>query len=190
MRAKATKDGVTLRAMAGTHNVLLAMDLDPAARPGCLGFSIERTDLDSGERRWLPNMIRFASDTSKGWLTTARAPLQAFRWGDYTTTPGHRYRYRVVARKGTPAEIVQQGQSAEATGGADTLQGGVTVEVKTEDTASPKTSVFFNRGAAASKAYNDLFGNADPDTNPAALVWLSRWLSWRRPRTRIGRSTP
>jgi phosphatidylserine/phosphatidylglycerophosphate/cardiolipin synthase-like enzyme len=176
MRAKATKDGVTLRAMAGTHNVLLAMDLDPAARPGCLGFSIERTDLDSGERRWLPNMIRFASDTSKGWLTTARAPLQAFRWGDYTTTPGHRYRYRAIARKGTPAEIVQQGQSAEATGGADTLQGGVTVEVKTEDTASPKTSVFFNRGAAASKAYNDLFGNADPDTNPAALVWLSRGL--------------
>ena len=62
MRARASKDGLTLRVIAGSSNVLLAMDLEETKRQGCLGFTIERTDLDSGERRWLPNMLRFDSD--------------------------------------------------------------------------------------------------------------------------------
>jgi hypothetical protein len=57
MRAKASKEGLTLRAIAGTSNVLLAMDLTDAKRAGCLGFSIERTDVETGDRRWLPNML-------------------------------------------------------------------------------------------------------------------------------------
>src|SRR5258706_15093853 len=122
MRARASKDGMTLRVIAGSNNVLLAMDLEESKRKGCLGFTIERTDLDTGERRWLPNMLRFDSDPldaadisqaaipSVGdevekksakkkaakkskpagpdqdapMVSTARAPLQKFRWGDYT----------------------------------------------------------------------------------------------------------
>jgi hypothetical protein len=45
MRVKASKDGLTLRTIAGTNNVLVAMDLIEAKRKGCLGFSIERTDV-------------------------------------------------------------------------------------------------------------------------------------------------
>src|SRR5438128_1544671 len=123
MRARASKGGLTLSVIAGSNNALLAMDLDEADRKGCLGFSIERTDLESGERRWLPNMIRFPSDPldpadvpAKGadsaptattkkkskkapaqqdvpMVASARAPLQTFRWGDYTLDPGKRYRY-------------------------------------------------------------------------------------------------
>ena len=95
MRVRASKDGVTMRVIAGTHSVLLALDLADAVRAGCLGFSIERTDLDSGDRRWLPNMLRFRSDGRSGPVTTASAPLQKFRWGDYTAEPGKRYRYRL-----------------------------------------------------------------------------------------------
>src|SRR5436190_17932144 len=176
MRVRASKDGVTLRVVAGTHAVLLGFDLAQAAAKDCLGFSIERTDLDTGDRRWLPNMLRFTSDPSNAGITTARAPLQKFRWGDYTTEPARRYRYRLIARYGAPAQILAQGAFAEKPGGFDAIPGGVVVEVRTEDCRARDTAVFFNRGAAASKAYNDKFGPNDPDKIPAALQWLSRGL--------------
>ena len=173
MRAKAAKDGLTLRAIAGVNSVLLAFDLNDVLRPHCLGFSVERTDMDTGKRRWLPNMLRFSSDICAAGPTTARAPLQAFRWGDYTTGPGKHYAYRLVARSGTAADVIKEGTAAEKGGNID---GGVTVEVRTENNAAPATAVFFNRGAAASKAYNDKFGTIDPGKDPAALTWLSRGL--------------
>lgn len=190
MRAKASKDGLTLRAIAGTNNVLLAMDLIEAKRQGCLGFSIERTDVDTGDRRWLPNMLRFPSDQTDaplpsdtkdkvkpGVLTTARAPLQKFRWGDYTLEPGKRYRYRAVARYEKVREIIDKGLEAEKRMVFDTIEGGVTVEVRTENNRLPAdTAVFFNRGAAASDAYVRRFGKNDPKKIPDALVWLSRGL--------------
>jgi hypothetical protein len=176
MRARAAKDGLTVRLVAGTDNILLAMDLQEGLRAGCLGFSIERTDLDNGgATRWLPNMIKFPTDAAATAPTTARAPLQAFRWGDYTVQPGHRYRYRIVTRTGSAADILAAGIRAEA-GDATAIPGGVTVEIAAEDNKQPGTAVFFNRGAAASKAYNDKFGNTDPQNDPAALIWLSRGL--------------
>ena len=176
MRARAAKDGLTLRVIAGTTNALLTMDLDAAKRPGCLGFSIERTDLDTGDRRWLPNMLRFPSDPDPEWITTARAPLQKFRWGDYTLEPGKRYRYRVIARFGGPAEIIRVGNDSEKRHAFDNIPGGVTVEIKTEDGRLNDTAVFFNRGAAASEAYVRRFGQNDPAKIPEALSWLSRGL--------------
>ena len=176
MRGRASKDGLTVRIIAGTHAVLLAFDLADERRTGCLGFSIERTDVGTGDRRWLPNSLRFMSDPNPEWVTTARAPLQKFRWGDYTTEPGRLYRYRVVARYGAPAEILAQGLLAERPGGFDAIPGGVTLELRTEDCRNEATSIFFNRGAAASQAYVNKFGDNDPDAIPEALTWLSRGL--------------
>ncbi|HEY4847352.1 MAG TPA: phospholipase D-like domain-containing protein [Methylocella sp.] len=176
MRARASKDGLTLRLIAGTNNVLLAMDLSDAKRAGCLGFTIERTDVDTGDRRWLPNLVRFPNDPDGRNVTSARAPIQKFRWGDYTTEPGKRYRYRVIARNGSTADVLRQGVSAEKPGAFDTIPGGVMVEVRTEDSRQNETAVFFNRSAAASEAYVRRFGNNDPATIPEALVWLSRGL--------------
>jgi hypothetical protein len=176
MRGRASKDGLTVRIIAGTHAVLLAFDLADARRAGCLGFSIERTDVGTGDRRWLPNSLRFMSDPNPEWVTTARAPLQKFRWGDYTTEPGRLYRYRVVARYGTAAEILAQGIVAERPGGFDAIPGGVSLELRTEDCRNEATSIFFNRGAAASQAYVNKFGDNDPDDIPEALTWLSRGL--------------
>jgi phosphatidylserine/phosphatidylglycerophosphate/cardiolipin synthase-like enzyme len=175
MRARASKDGLTVRAIAGTYNVLLALDLADAKRAGCLGFTIERTDLDTGDRRWLPNLLRFPADVAAN-PTTARAPLQKFRWGDYTAEPGRRYRYRVLARYGAAADVVAQGLLAEKPNAFDLLPGGVTVEVVTEDNRKPGAAVFFNRGAAASEAYVRRYGDNDPAKIPDALVWLSRGL--------------
>src|SRR5476651_1956502 len=114
MRTRNSDAGVTLRAIAGTHSILLAMDLSEEARAGCMGFSIERTDVATGATRWLPNMLRFKSDPDAKDVTTARAPLQRFRWGDYTTDPRTAYRYRVVPRYGAPADIIAAGVAAEA----------------------------------------------------------------------------
>jgi len=196
-----------LRVIGGSSNALLAMDLDEDSRKGCLGFSIERTDLDTGERRWLPNMLRFPSDplspaevpapgadtstenkksTKKAkklpaemdvpMVSSARAPLQTFRWGDYTLDPGKRYRYRIVARYGTASDIIQEGKEADRRHDFDSIAGGVAVEIKTENNRSPDVAVFFNRGAAASRAYNVRYGNNDPSKIPDALWWLSRGL--------------
>jgi phosphatidylserine/phosphatidylglycerophosphate/cardiolipin synthase-like enzyme len=205
MRAQASRDGLTLRVIAGSNNVLLAMDLSEEKRHGCLGFTIERTDLDTGARRWLPNLLRFPSDPldpselkpvappkkpkgkAKGGngkapdmevpsVSTARAPLQKFRWGDYTLDPGKRYRYRVIARYGSAAEIVASGKQAEQRHAFDGIPGGVAVEIKTENNSGKDAGVFFNRAAAASRAYNLRYGNNDPETIPDALWWLSRGL--------------
>jgi phosphatidylserine/phosphatidylglycerophosphate/cardiolipin synthase-like enzyme len=176
MRASTSKDGLTLRAIAGTYNILLGIDLEEAKRAGCLGFTISRTDLgapgapppaNAPAARVLPNSLRFPGDTSPGLATTETAPLQKFRWGDYTVKPGQRYRFTVTARYGKPGKLTD-GATAE-------------VEVTTEDPASQKTPIFFNRGAAASQAYNAKFGQLDPDKlDPAqraeALKWLSRGL--------------
>jgi phosphatidylserine/phosphatidylglycerophosphate/cardiolipin synthase-like enzyme len=173
MRAKANDQSLTVKAVVGTYDAILAFDLAEGARDGCLGFSIERTDLDGGnKRRWLPNMLTFKSDAGTGSPTTARAPLQSFRWGDYTLKPGQRYRYRVVPRYGSAADILAA--AADAGGNADAIPGGVTIEVQAEDPQQPESAVFFNRGAAASQAYVDKFGQADPGGNQAALDWLSR----------------
>src|SRR5262245_58569175 len=114
MRTSVTKSGLTLRVVAGTTSVLIGIDLQGAKRPGCLGFSIRRTDLGPTDgpppaaprRRFLPNMLRFPSDSAAGDVTTDRAPLQKFRWGDYTVRPRQRYRYQVVPRFGAPGSLV------------------------------------------------------------------------------------
>ncbi|WP_375772428.1 phospholipase D-like domain-containing protein [Archangium gephyra] len=172
MRVSKSSGGLTVRAIAGTHNILLGIDLEEAKREGCLGFSIQRARLDPEQKtpvawRWLPNRLRFPKDVSTGPITTEHSPVQKFRWGDYTVEPGAEYRYRVIARYGL----------------WDTLTPGAMVELdlKTESPTSRSTAVFFNRGAAASQAYNDMFGAQDPDelepqARQKALKWLSRGL--------------
>jgi phosphatidylserine/phosphatidylglycerophosphate/cardiolipin synthase-like enzyme len=156
MRASLTKNGVTLRVIAGTQSAILGIDLQGNKRTGCLGFSIQRTDLGpvakplpekNQTRTWLPNMLRFPKSTT-GAATTELFPLQKFRWGDYTLTPASGYRFRVVPRYGAPDKLTPVGDSD-----------GVEVEVTTEDPHAHETAVFFNRAAAASEAFNAHFPN-------------------------------
>src|SRR5689334_24905120 len=98
MKASATKNGLTLRVIAGTYNIILGIDLEEDKRAGCLGFTILRTDLGTKKKPVpaskqksvpLPNLLRFPSDTSDKPATTDTAPIQKFRWGDYTVEPGN-----------------------------------------------------------------------------------------------------
>jgi hypothetical protein len=109
-------------------------------------------------------------------VSSARAPIQKFRWGDYTLDPGKRYQYRVIARCESVDDIIAKGKEADRTRSFDGIPGGVCVEVKTENNHGHDTAVFFNRGAAASRAYVVRYGDNDPSGIPDALWWLSRGL--------------
>lgn len=175
VRASQTRNGVTLRVIAGTYNVVIGIDLEQDKRKGCLGFSIRREDLDAPPdeaqpNRWLPNMLKFPTDKTKAVdVTTETAPLQKFRWGDYTCKPATRYRYQVVPRYGKPGSLQPK---------TLTPDDGAIVEVTTEslDLTGP-TAVFFNRGAAASRAFDIRFPKLKTESQVDASLDAKKWLS-------------
>lgn len=174
MRDLVKSDGVTVNAIAGTHVVTLGLDLDEAARKGCLGFAIQREDHLADERIWLKGMKTFAATDPGlgpgGQASSREHPFQTFQWADYEVLPEHRYTYTVLALYGEPKAL---------TAGAQ-----VSVEVTTESnhaTADSPHTVFFNRGAVASQEYARLFQNEAPsklkgELQAAAYRWLSRGL--------------
>lgn len=166
MRNHATGGGLTVQTIAGTHVVLLGLNLDDGARDGVLGFAIERTDHTEGERGFLENLLLFAANDigPAPAHSSERNPFQAFVWGDYTAKPEHDYTYAVTAMRGTPGSL-QPGPSAS-------------VSVSTESQDDGVHAVYFNRGVAASQAYARRFENQAPDkvANREAYKWLSRGL--------------
>ncbi len=179
MKASMNKQGLTVRAIAGTRSAIIAMDLQDNKRAGCLGFSIGRADMGpasaapvAGEFRWLPNMLRFPSDRDSGG-TTLTAPLQKFRWGDYTLKPAHRYRFTVVPRYGSPGQLTPALSKTEAP-----HDQGITLDIVTEDPEREETAVHFNRAAAASSAFNQKFSDVtDLGANTPKAKQARDWLS-------------
>lgn len=166
MRKKASSGSLTVRAIAGTHVVVLGMSVGAQARKGLMGFAIERLDTESGEKRQLPNFLLFKQNDkgARSSHSSERNPIQAFQWCDYTVQPGRRYIFTVTARYGSPKSLKS----------GDT----VTLEVASEPTDRGKHAIFFNRGAAGWQAYQRQFGQRDPDQVPdrAGYKWLSRGL--------------
>lgn len=184
MRSSITQHGLTLRLITGGHNAIIGIDLQENLRPNCLGFAIHRTDLgpvhpsaDDQPKppHWLPNMLQFPSAApppAGSFPTMDTAPLQKFRWGDYTLRPAYKYRFRVVACYGKPGALTNQaGQPLSE-------QDGVSVDVATEDLNAPQTAVFFNRAAAASEAFNRKFATVqDVSDNSPQAQQARQWLS-------------
>jgi phosphatidylserine/phosphatidylglycerophosphate/cardiolipin synthase-like enzyme len=167
MRKKEGDSQFSVQAIAGTHVVLLGMNMPESKCPGLLGFAIRRQDHTEGESYWLSGYKTFASvepHAARGVLySTARHPIQGFTWSDFSAKPGYDYTYEVVALRGSPTAP----QEAEK----------VQVSVKTETETIPGSThhVHFNRGAAASQEYTRRFGDRSPeDVGPAAFDWLSR----------------
>lgn len=168
MRVRVTQDGLTVRATAGTHTVLLAFDLaDPT---GCLGFGIHRTDRTEDEAYWLRGLKSFPTivpTPSPGMsFSLGEHPIQGFQWGDYTAKPEHEYTYRVVAFGGGPGALTPLVEAS--------------VDVRTEAEDDGVHGVWFNRGVAGSQAYVKHFGQYTPpvgagESHPA-FAWLSRGL--------------
>jgi phosphatidylserine/phosphatidylglycerophosphate/cardiolipin synthase-like enzyme len=164
MRRKVTSGLLSVHAVAGTYVVLLGMDMEEESSKGVLGFAIERTDHTEDERYWLKGFKTFEETdpgVTGGLVITLEHPVQSFLWGDFTAKTRHSYTYRIVALRGKPKKLIQ-GESVE-------------VLIDTEDDATDKHAVFFNRGVAGSQAYARKFGNKPPDQVPNNEAW--RWLS-------------
>lgn len=171
MRKKRTANGLTVNAVAGSHVVLLGLDLADAQRKGCLGFALQREDHSDDERYWMKGMKTFeATDPGLGpggQVSSREHPFQTFQWADYSAKPDYDYTYRVVPLYGAPGKM-KEGDS-------------VSVRITTEAEAGGPHSVFFNRGAVASQEYARRFENKAPDEmegkqKEAAYRWLSRGL--------------
>ncbi|MGH2580071.1 MAG: phospholipase D-like domain-containing protein [Actinomycetota bacterium] len=175
MRRRVEGGGLAVQAIAGTHSVFLAFDVDSSLRPNLLGFSLFREDHREQERYWLSgfktfrSVVPFPDPATK--YSTRDHPLQTFQWGDFSAKPGYRYTYLVVPRFGEPKNLEDR-PGVEAS-----------IEVTTTDPERGKHGVYCNRGVAASQAYANRFGfppdKLPPDRRVEALGWLSRGLMER-----------
>jgi len=169
MRKRGKGNGISLHAVAGTHVVLLGIDLpDKSRRKKLLGFAIHREDQTEHEQYWLSGYKTFQAvnpNPVPGALVDTRdGPVQNLLWSDYTAKPDHTYTYTVVPMTGEPKNLIQ-GKGAR-----------VTVSTESEDHGTH--AVFFNRAVIGSEAYARKFGNVPPGQVPgrAAYKWLSRGL--------------
>jgi phosphatidylserine/phosphatidylglycerophosphate/cardiolipin synthase-like enzyme len=165
MRNKEQKGDLSVQAIAGTHVVLLGIDLQEAKCPSLLGFALRREDHTEGEKYWLSGYKTFKSvepSPPPGLLySTRQHPIQGFTWSDFSAKPEHDYTYEVFALRGAPASP----QESEK----------VAVKIRTESELGRTHHVHFNRGAAASQEYTRRFGDKRPEeVGPVAFAWLSR----------------
>ena len=167
MRKKGKDGSLNVQGIAGSHVVLLGMNLPKNKCSGLLGFAIRRHDHTEGEVYWLSGYKTFESvepHPAPGVLYSTREhPIQGFTWSDFSAHPGYDYTYEVVALRGKPAKP----EEAER----------VEVKLTTETPKIPGSMhhVHFNRGAAASQEYTRRFGDKSPsEVGQAAYDWLSR----------------
>ena len=170
MRKRVHQNGLTVQAIAGTHAVLLGIDVDDISTFTGLGFAIRRTDHTEDEEYWLRGMKVFPSVVAHPApgqnYSLDEHPVQGFQWGDYTAKPDHDYTYRVVVLQGA-ASALEKGARTD-------------VRVQTEPEDDGIHGVWFNRGVAASQAWNAKFGPPGEELdNPgsSAWTWLSRGLT-------------
>ncbi len=173
MRAARRRNGVSVKAYAGTTGVLLAFDVRADRRAGLLGFAIEREG-GNRPRQWLNGLLHFpGADHPPGRpVPTNEGPVQKFRWSDYRVFPGTAYEYTVHPVYGDPA--------------APEVRAGPTVKVKTSSVTEGDHRIVFNRAAAASQAFSRDFPEVADEMDaaraqkrevklpPDALAWLSR----------------
>jgi phosphatidylserine/phosphatidylglycerophosphate/cardiolipin synthase-like enzyme len=147
---KNIEDTFRVKAYAGTNGVLLAFDLDKTRRAGLLGFAVEEKESNK-PWRWLLNSLTFPGvpHTLPRWNATPSnlAPIQKFRWADYSIEPATTCRYRVHLAYGS----AQQPALGEA----------LEIEVTTDDGKPQGHRVFFNRAVAASQSFGRKFPELD-----------------------------
>lgn len=205
MRARNADDDLSVHAVAGTHVVLLGLDLRGRARPGaapsprdlCSGLAGLALEREREERP--PAFVGFAIDRRDVAANTSitlngGGPVQKFHFGDYTALPGRQYEYavrRVVASRPAPTTAVTA--TAKAAGAAtraapaaarpacEAVGPPVVVRVTTEDPDAGPHGVYFNRGCAGSRAYAEKFGKFRKE-HRVTKFGAPRWTSIINPR--------
>jgi phosphatidylserine/phosphatidylglycerophosphate/cardiolipin synthase-like enzyme len=158
MRKSVLENGIVVKAYAGTTGVLLAFNLkNDADRAGLLGFAIQKNGAE-----YLPTMIPFPGQPHKAGdpIPSNIAPVQKFRWSDYTVDAGTQYEYTVFAVRGDPNKP-SLGQGATVT---------VTTEPRDPQIAindPSKIITVSNRAVAASQAFSREFPATTAKLNAA-----------------------
>jgi len=170
MRARNNANELEIYAVAGTHTVVLSLDMKNKPT-GLLGFAFERKDDKTGQRTWLYGQKCFQSvitDPVPGQqYPTYLHPIQSFLWKDFTVEPGRSYTFKATPVFGQPMKP-EYGDSEE-------------LQIKTEPNIRGKHGVFFNRGVSGSQSYVEKFGKEKickmkEPTKTLAYEWLSRGL--------------
>ena len=169
MRKRQKFDNISVNAIAGSHAVLLGLNMKKSGIENLLGFAIHRTDHTEDEQYWLRGFKTFREIEpfpKPGSLkSTYEFPIQSFQWADYTVKPNHEYTYTIVPRYGTPKNM------------RDGTPVAVTIFMELQHGYNDFHSIYFNRGVAASQAYTRRFGDVSPDkASPESFIWLSRGL--------------
>lgn len=75
--------------------------------PDCLGFSITRIDVASGEREVLRTFMPFAGAENKEWKSrpSTEWPIQKCDWMDFSVKTGTTYQYEIKPMVGKPGEL-------------------------------------------------------------------------------------
>lgn len=155
-------DSFRVKAYAGTTGVLLAFDLAEKYKQGLLGFAIQQKE--SGKSwQWLLNSLTFPgkAHTIPAWNATPSnlAPIQKFRWADYSIEPGTACRYRVKPVYAGKARL------------EETLE----VEVSTDNGKPRDHRVHFNRAVAASQSFGRKFSDLDKMLRLDAALPVEQW---------------
>src|SRR6266404_443900 len=104
MRKRATQDGLTVNAVAGSYVVVLGLDIKDSMRAGLRGFALKRDDKTEGESYWMRGMKTFESvepHPAPGEQFSSQIhPFQSFQWSDYSAHPRYSYTNTVVAMYG------------------------------------------------------------------------------------------
>ena len=145
-----SQDDFRIKAYAGTTGVLLAFDLAESRRQGLLGFAIQQKE-GTKKWQWLLNSLTFPDrpHALPKWNATPSniAPIQKFRWADYSIDVNTSCKYRVHLVYGTP-DAPELGESLE-------------VAVTTDDGKPKDHRVIFNRAVAASQSFGRQFPELD-----------------------------
>ena len=178
MRLTKGTDQFKVKAIAGTHVVLMALDMDEATRQGLRGFAIKR-GLKGQPQDWLKGIKYFQAlvpnPKAGDDYSSREQPFQSFLWSDYRASPGTEYDFTIVALYGDLHAMEER----------HTLE----FSIATETEEDAKGGVWFNRGTIASHAFETQFHNRrltdemvnnvsddgkllDPETQ-----WLSRGLA-------------
>lgn len=170
MRARTSHNGFDICGIGGSHVVLLAIDATKAARKGLLGFAIKRTNKAENQSYWLKGLKVFREVVPQPQpgqrYSSLEHPIQSFLWGDYSAKPGNKYDFIIRPVYGEPRNLAY-GEDIE-------------IAVSTEDEDNGTHAIYFNRGAIASQAFAEKFGNKGPenpdDPEDPTTAWLSRGL--------------
>jgi len=183
MRITKEQGDFKVKAIAGTHTILIAIDCVDERRKGLLGFAFKRGVVGSknGGPKFLRSQKVFKSvvpdpknakdpndPTKPARFSTEDHPVQSFLWGDYGAEPGKKYTFSIIPMYGKPGALEP----------AEPLE----FEIRTEKANDKGHGVWFNRGAIASQAFAREFGNIgpqppeNPDPNDKTTKWLSRGL--------------